>query len=254
MSRVQNKLVRQSCSAKVCMQKCTALVSSITINMPISTVHPHHTLMMTHFIFIRTADNLWVQEHGWLVSRAPSSVCRAPTSTPSSFWLLHYWTRKLRMSCSRYLAMRALLSWVHMLTKHACMWKRDPLSIPSSSHCSPPSFPHRHHHLKQCQQQKQVNNTHDSLEINVTKPVPVVPVKLYFREAAESSSKVPFQPPSLHLDAALHCTVSSYACNLHFPCGSNRNISIISRSFITRSPHRESLRTEASCVRQKALR
>lgn len=67
-------------------------------------------------------------------------------------------------------------------------------------------------------------------------------------EVAESSLKVLSLLPSMHLDAALFRAVSSSVCNLHFPCGSNKNISIISRSFITRSPLWHLLTTVASCV------
>lgn len=77
------------------------------------------------------------------------------------------------------------------------------LCISPWSHGSP--LPHHHHHQKQCQQQKQENITHGSLENNVTKLVPVLPLKrglLYLREAAESSSKNA-------CTWMLHCSVQS---------------------------------------------
>lgn len=69
-------------------------------------------------------------------------------------------------------------------------------------------------------------------------------------KVAESSLKALSLRPSMHLDAALFRAVSSSVC---FPCGSNKNISIISRSFITRSPYWHLLTTVASCVQHKQL-
>lgn len=57
----------------------------------------------------------------------------------------------------------------------------------------------------------------------------------------------------MHQGGALLPAVSSSAWHLHFPRGSNRNISIISRSLITRSPYLHLLNTVTSPDNAKAL-
>ena len=95
------------------------------------------------------------------------------------------------------------------------------LCISSRSHCSP--LPHHRRPLKHCQQQKQVNMTHASLENHVTVP-------------PQGSSRLLFKGACTWM---LHCSVQSAVLppTCIFPCASNGDISITSRSFITRSPH-----------------
>lgn len=78
------------------------LALSMKANIPVSSpltgiLHPRNTLMMIRFIFMRTADNLWVQEGGWLVPRVSSSLRLTPTPTPSNFCLSNHCKRKNEM-------------------------------------------------------------------------------------------------------------------------------------------------------------
>lgn len=147
--------------------------------------------------------------------------------------------------------------WINLLREREGVeaLKRNICSVVlilSRSHCPPLPLPHRR--LKQCGQLKQEDITQLLLRISWLKCS-----RSFYLGGKQPSplhkgarSLAASQPPSLHLDAALFCAVSTSACNLHFPRGSNRNISIISRSFIARSPHWHPLNTVTSRAQPKA--
>lgn len=151
--------------------------------------------------------------------------------------------------------------WINLLREREGVeaLKRNICSVVlilSRSHCPPLPLPHPHPHrrLKQCGQLKQEDITQLLLRISWLKCS-----RSFYLGGKQPSplhkgarSLAASQPPSLHLDAALFCAVSTSACNLHFPRGSNRNISIISRSFIARSPHWHPLNTVTSRAQWKA--
>lgn len=151
--------------------------------------------------------------------------------------------------------------WINLLREREGVeaLKRNICSVVlilSRSHCPPLPLPHPHPHrrLKQCGQLKQEDITQLLLRISWLKCS-----RSFYLGGKQPSplhkgarSLAASQPPSLHLDAALFCAVSTSACNLHFPRGSNRNISIISRSFIARSPHWHPLNTVTSRAQPKA--
>lgn len=93
-------------------------------------------------------------------------------------------------------------------------------------------FLHPHPHFKQYLQE---NTASESVVVKLR-------FKL-FNLVEVSSLKVLSLLPSMHLDAALFRAVSSSVCYLRVPCGSNKNIPIISRS-----PYWHSLTTVASRV------
>lgn len=151
--------------------------------------------------------------------------------------------------------------WINLLREREGVeaLKRNICSVVlilSRSHCPPLPLPHPHPHrrLKQCGQLKQEDITQLLLRISWLKCS-----RSFYLGGKQPSplhkgarSLAASQLPSLHLDAALFCAVSTSACNLHFPSGSNRNISIISRSFIARSPHWHPLNTVTSRAQPKA--
>lgn len=200
------------------------------------------------FIFIRPADNLWEREGGVLLPRGASDT----NSNPSS----EHWTCKIRTRCSGGIFSPCGLicserDGVETLKRNIC----SVVLILSRSHCPPLPLPHPHPHrrLKQCGQLKQEDITQLLLRISWLKCS-----RSFYLGGKQPSplhkgarSLAASQLPSLHLDAALFCAVSTSACNLHFPSGSNRNISIISRSFIARSPHWHPLNTVTSRAQRK---
>lgn len=218
--------------------------------------------MMARFIFIRTADNLWVQEGGPLVSRASSPLCRAPTPTPSGFWLLLHRTCTVRMSCSGNCfpfsytcttALDAFETWNYLES----VYERE--RIPDWNFCnvalkhlllitwfsSSSSSPSTKNNVSNKSRRTSHKLLLRIMLLNRSQSFPL-------SEGSSTSGKQ--QSPvqrGLHLDAALFRAVSSSASNLHFPCGSNRNISIISRSFITRSPHRHSKYSNIMCISKR---
>lgn len=179
----------------------------------------------------------------------PPLLCLTPTPTPSSFQL----HRELRTRCSgnfpfssaRTIALAILMKHENYYVS-ACFARgreREREALTGSNTIISFSFgslshfcPLLHHPLKQCQQQKAGDVTPPAPETNVTDPAlgpslkalrPQGSVRILFRRCLPSIPACTWM---------LHCSVQS-ACNPRFPHGLNWSISIISRSFITRSPY-----------------